>query len=120
MDTKDAEDSSSLAEPSLERASTKDLMALYALEESTPIPSTVTSTVETEDLPSPVDETNVEEPVAEPSSGTNDDKKAELSDEEEAILLRPPPPRKSLGPNFAFYSGTYFSSYFPYCATIHR
>ena len=107
MDTKDVEDSSAPADPTLERTSTKDLMTLYALEESTPIPSTVTSTVETEDLPTHFEDKNIETSVVEPFAATHDDTKAESSDEDDAILLRPPPSRKSLGPNFSFYSGTY-------------
>lgn len=106
MDTKELEEASSNVDPALERASTKDLMLHYSLEESTPIPSTVTSTVETEDLPSPHDETQTEEPVASSSNGSNEEAKAESSDEENSILLRPPPARKVLGQNYAFYSGS--------------
>jgi len=107
MDVKETEEGSSPVDPALERSSTADLMLHYALEEATPIASTVTSTVETEDVPTPIDETLDIEPDAESSEPAKAEGKAETSDDDESILLRPPPTRKIFGQNYAFYSGTY-------------
>lgn len=88
--------------PLLHRSETSDLRLTYTAEQGPPIASTVTSTVETEDLPTPVDLNEVEPE----KSGKERLENSGDEEEEEAIILKPPTKKKSLGPNAAFYSGT--------------
>jgi hypothetical protein len=109
MDSKDVKESNSFQDPPLLRKESSGFSLNYSVEEIPPMPSTVTSTVESEDVPTPIAEELSIESVAESSTPSTAKDPLTDSDDEEGLVLRPPPARKVLGHNYSFYAGT--SSY---------